>query len=169
MSAERQPHASPTDKRVNIRGGVVIVDPDVKLAAGRHWKVARDGYVRDSNSVSLHRELTNAPRGLVVDHINGDTLDNRRANLRVCEQRQNLWNGRPHRDGSSRYRGVSRMRRSGTWRAQIQGKHLGFFRSEEDAARAYNVAAVQRFGEFARPNVVPGAGIEPARDLPNEF
>jgi hypothetical protein len=157
------PHASPTGKAVNVRGGIVIVDADVVLRAKRRWRVHSDGYVRDANSIALHREITSAPAGMVVDHINGDPLDNRRENLRVCEHRQNLWNGKPHRDGSSQYRGVSWSRHRKKWRAQIQGKTLGHFDTETEAALAYNAAAADRFGQFARPNMVPGAGVEPAR------
>lgn len=150
-------------KTYKIRGGVVLVDDDVILRRARHWRVHGDGYVRDSKSVALHRDILRAPAGMVIDHINGNPLDNRKANLRICEHRQNLWNGRPHRDGSSKYRGVSWSKGKSKWRAQIQGKTLGFFAEEDDAAKAYNAAALVNFGAFARLNVVPGAGVEPAR------
>lgn len=150
-------------KKVWIPGGFLVVDDDTAVRRARRWRVQGDGYVRDSKQKSFHRDLLNPPAGMDVDHINGDPLDNRRANLRVCEHRQNLWNGRPHRDGSSKYRGVSWHKQSGKWRAQIQGKMLGWFVVEDDAARAYNAEAIKRFGEFARQNLVPGAGVEPAR------
>ena len=90
----------------------------------------------------------------MVDHRNGVGADNRRYNLRKCTQQQNLWNGRAHRDGSSKYRGVSWFKRQGRWRVQIQGKCIGYYDDEVEAARAYNVEAKLRFGEFARPNDV---------------
>lgn len=150
-------------KTYNIKGGVLIVDADFVFRRNRRWRVHTDGYVRDSKTVALHREIMKPPAGMVIDHINGNPLDNRRENLRICEHRQNLWNGRPHRDGSSKYRGVCWSKDKRKWRAQIQGKPLGFFASEDDAAKAYNAAAVVKFGEFVRLNMVPGAGIEPAR------
>lgn len=105
----------------------------------------------------LHRMLLRPPADMVVDHINGDRLDNRRANLRVCTQTENLANGKPHRDGKSKYRGVCFRKREGTWRAQIslggqKSKYLGQYPTEEEAAMAYDHAARERYGDFARLN-----------------
>jgi hypothetical protein len=94
---------------------------------------------------------------LEVDHINGDRLDNRRSNLRVANQSQNLANQRKTR-GASRYKGVDWHERHQLWRARIQkdGKRrlLGWFASEDEAGVAYNEAAVRLFGEYARLNVI---------------
>lgn len=141
----------------------MLVDDSFPRAKKRGWRIYKDGYVRDSRGVAMHREIAGAPDGKVVDHINGDPLDNRRENLRVCTQQQNLWNGKAHRDGSSKYRGVSWNARKGKWRVQIQGKTLGFYDDEDFAASVYNAEAAARFGAFAKPNVVREAGIEPAR------
>ncbi len=149
-------------------GKPVLIDGDAPASIfDRSWRICRDGYVRDSNDSAIHREIAGAPAGMVVDHINGDPLDNRRSNLRVCSQQQNLWNGSAHRDGSSGYRGVSRHRKG--WRVQIQGKDIGFYADKHDAALAYNAEAIHRFGDFAKLNVVQRAGIEPARDRPGRF
>lgn len=103
----------------------------------------------------LHRFVMDAPAGLQVDHIDGDGLNNSRANLRVCTNSENQCNGRAS-GGSSKYRGVSWDNVCAKWRAQIMldGKmqYLGRFLKEEDAARAYDVAALDNFGEFARMN-----------------
>lgn len=94
----------------------------------------------------------------MVDHINGDALDNRRQNLRLCVSAQNQRNRqKTPLPTSSRYKGVSRTKRErGKWAAHIEkgGKktHLGVFGDETDAARAYDAAAREFFGEFARCN-----------------
>lgn len=88
-----------------------------------------------------------------VDHHDGNTLNNRRKNLRPCTVTQNLGNAQKW-VGRSKYKGVSPHK--DRWRAAIacKGKryHLGRFLNEEDAARAYDAAAIELFGEFARPN-----------------
>ncbi len=94
--------------------------------------------------------------GLCVDHINGDPLDNRRSNLRVCTHAQNLQNKRKAKHGRALFKGLA-------WRADIQkwqvsvargGKryHLGFFLDQGAAARAYDKKALELFGEFAKLN-----------------
>jgi len=107
--------------------------------------------------VSLHRLILSAPRGLSVDHINGNTLDNRRCNLRFATNAENLRNMRI-RGGSSKYKGVYLLR-PGVWRAHImcnyKKQNLGNYRNEQDAARAYNARAVEVFGQYARLNEVP--------------
>lgn len=98
----------------------------------------------------MHRQLLKPPPGLEVDHVNGDKLDNRRANLRLCTRSQNAAN-RPGLDGaSSRYKGVAYEKRTGLWIATINNSYLGGFEREEDAAMAYDAAALERYGEFAR-------------------
>jgi hypothetical protein len=90
-----------------------------------------------------------------IDHRNGDGLDNQRANLRVATRSQNAANQGP-RAGTSQYKGVSWNRRDQKWHAQICHNRyvrcLGYFTSEEDAAHAYDVAAREAFGPFARLN-----------------
>ena len=90
-----------------------------------------------------------------VDHRNGNGLDNQRENLRAATSVQNAANQGP-RAGTSRYKGVSWARRQRKWKAQIRtdgrARGLGYFISEEDAARAYDTAAVAAWGEYARLN-----------------
>lgn len=138
-----------------------LVDAE-DLAELRRWHwFALGGYVvrqqrtaTGSTLVYLHRQLLRASRVEVVDHINNNRLDNRRANLRLCSQSENLANRpapMPHG-----YRGVYPEVRGGNWRAQIkvQGKNrrLGTFATRELAALAYDAAALAAFGRFARLN-----------------
>lgn len=99
--------------------------------------------------------------GKGADHINGDGLDNRRENLRRCTHQQNTFNTRSRNDSTSHYKGVSWKMEASKWVAQIQvngkKKHLGYFVNEDDAARAYDDAALRYFGEFAHLNNVDGA------------
>ncbi|UCD52669.1 MAG: HNH endonuclease [Phycisphaerales bacterium] len=104
----------------------------------------------------MHREIMNAPDDMVVDHINGNGLDNRQANLRVCTAQQNCSNSRS-RGGASRYLGVSRHRDKWTARIKHEGEvfHLGLFDDEVAAARARDAKALELQGEFAYLNFPP--------------
>lgn len=101
--------------------------------------------------VYLHRSITRCPQGYVVDHINGNPLDNRRVNLRICTQKQNAAN--VHKP--AKWKGVY-LRKNGKgiyWQSQIKmnGKthSLGCFKNPVEAAAAYNKSAEKYFGEFA--------------------
>jgi len=110
--------------------------------------------------VYLHREILGLLPGEWGDHVNGNTLDNRRANLRRCSPTQNHMNAVKRCDGRSEYRGVYHHTQSthgwNRWVAQIKcdGKRrsLGCFRSAELAAKAYDKVARAAFGAFARVN-----------------
>jgi hypothetical protein len=110
-----------------------------------------------SVGVYMHREIMKPPRGVLVDHISGDTLDNRRANLRLVTLTQNNQNRVPRRDHKrGSYKGVTWCRRQGIWMARIGagGKYifLGHFADEKEAAEAYDRAAPTHHGAFARLN-----------------
>jgi hypothetical protein len=105
----------------------------------------------------MHRLIMNTPKGMDTDHINGDSLDNRRCNLRICTHAQNQRNLKKIL-GNNKYKGVSLFKKTQKWRARIQinrmGLHLGYFDTEEEAAKAYNEAAEKHFGEFSRINII---------------
>src|ERR1035437_3647324 len=109
---------------------------------------------QSKTNVFMHRLIMGALPGQDVDHINHSGLDNRQANLRICTRSQNMANQRVRR--GTRYKGVSWNTADGAWRAHIKvsGRQrlIGTFASEEDAARAYDAAAVTAWGEFARLN-----------------
>ncbi len=106
-------------------------------------------------TIFMHREIMRCPEGMEVDHINGDTLDNRKANLRICTHADNAYNRRP-RIATSSYKGVSREKNIKKWRSQIQCGHthfyIGLFKHQVRAAKAYDDRAKKLFGEFARLN-----------------
>lgn len=108
-------------------------------------------------TVYMHRLIMSAGKGILVDHINGDGLDNRRINLRLATRHENMRNQHNQRSNSG-YRGVSWHRTRKKWGARIRYAnklwHLGWFDDPKEAALAYNKAALEYFGEFASPNKV---------------
>ncbi len=106
--------------------------------------------VIDGKSVAMHRLLMSPPPGKIVDHIDGNGLDNRRANLRLCTRRQNRRNTRPRRKTSA-FLGVSRRGDKYLARIKHNGRafYLGLFDTETQAAHARDTKAKELFGEFA--------------------
>ena len=106
--------------------------------------------------VKLARLIMGAGPSEFVDHINGDPLDNRRINLRLCSRAENARNRRAQKDGTSHFKGVWFVKRRSTWGAGIsidgQTRHIGYFANEADAAAAYDNAARRLYGEFAALN-----------------
>jgi hypothetical protein len=105
------------------------------------------------------REWVSNPDGKrCVDHIDNDKTNNNWENLRYATQAENGWNMKKHSDGSSVYKGVSYNKRRRKWTAQIHvngaQKRLGAFTIEREAGEAYNAAAIEHFGEFAKINII---------------
>ena len=103
----------------------------------------------------LHRILLDAKPGEIVDHKNGDRLDNRMCNLRICTSGQNAANRHVVQSKTSNFKGVHFEQQTGRWRSEINFKHkkyrLGRFDTQEEAAAAYARKAVALYGEFANP------------------
>lgn len=133
---------------------------DIKLVKANQWyfdgKYAATNIPNKKGKLRLHNLLLTPQKGLVTDHINGDKLDNRRKNLRVCSSSANNQN-RPSNNKNG-YRGVTWNKRRKKWVAQIsinnKNKGLGYFITKEEAAEAYNVVASKLHGKLARLNHV---------------
>ncbi len=126
--------------------------------SGRSWYVVRESCAGGkSQTLKMHRLLIfGCPE---VDHKNSNGLDNRKENLRAASKHENQRNQRKQiRPTGSRYKGVTWYKRGRSWGARIgNGKRgnrlwLGAFRTQTEAARAYDVAAKKLYGDFARPN-----------------
>lgn len=152
-------------------GAVAVIDQeDADAVAGFTWRTNHNGYAVayegggriNTRRVFMHRLVAKPPAGKVVDHIDGDALNNRRSNLRVCTQAENCRNTKRRNGGHSAFKGVTRFttkrHKKWYWKAYIAGKHIGYFDTELDAARAYDEKAKSLFGQFARLNFPESKG-----------
>lgn len=142
-------------------GKLAVVDADdFERIKGCTWFASKQrrafyAFGRDARGakVKLHRVIVGAKDGDTVDHINGDTLDNRKANLRLCTRAENARNVRARVTNTSGYKGVTLHKQSGKWMATIcvnaKKKHIGLFTDLVEAAKAYDARAVKEFGDFA--------------------
>lgn len=161
-SATCPPKISGTQWIPLTRGKFAIVDEtDHALVARFNWRALKDGNTwyaatggsRQSPFLFMHRLIAGLEHSM-VDHKDGDGLNNRRHNLRGCTRRDNSANSRKRQHTSSRFKGVSYN--SGKWLATIgydrKTHYLGRYDTEEDAAMAYDRAALRHFGTFAKVN-----------------
>lgn len=106
--------------------------------------------------ISMHRFIMNPKKNEFVDHINGNGLDNRKNNLRICTRSQNTVNSKIRTDNTTGYKGVSYYKSRNKYEAYInvKGKRtkLGYFTCPKEAAIAYDQMAKLLHGEFARLN-----------------
>lgn len=136
-----------------------IVPWQAYLIGGKYYAARRFHIGKRPNRVGkmeyLHRMIMDAPSGMVVDHINGNTLDNRRENLRLCLSKENVRYQCPKR---GKYKGVFQHKGSSLWSAQIKKDGTRYsscgFATAEDAAEEYNRLALLHFGEFAFLNTM---------------
>lgn len=167
----------PYKRRRGERAIFARIDPEDWRLAAIPWRAMRTSPTkfyaacivrvgdRKQRTIYLHREVLRAVIGdlgvLEVDHIDGDTLDCRRSNLRIATHQQNARNVGRKRSNTSGYKGVSRAP-SGRWRSYIvvdaRQISLGTFDDADQAGAAYDGAAMSIFGEFARTN-----GVRPSR------
>jgi hypothetical protein len=145
-----------TDAAVMVRGCVFFINrEDLEFVCSRRFYINPSGYMdfnKDGEKVLYHRLVMNAPRGMIVDHINRDRRDNRKRNIRIKHNSHNQAN----KNGKNPigFRGL--MFKRGAWEANIgfnnERIYLGRFESREDAARAYDRKAVECFGDCAVTN-----------------
>lgn len=145
---------------LSSQGDEILFDKqDINIINLRKWDTAgryAKAKIKDK-TVLLHRLIVDPPANKYVDHINGNTYDNRRSNLRICTNSENQSNKHVSY-GQSEYKGVSRSgdRYRKPWRATIKSKgktiSIGVFWTEEEAARAYDAKAKELFGDFAKFN-----------------
>lgn len=166
--------ARPGELYVPLADGLfALIDEIDGVVVGRHsWRRqtkpgAMTSYVHGwvaGRTVQLHRFVWAAaglPFAPVLDHVNGDGLDCRRSNLRPATPSQNRANSRPRQLASSQFKGVAWHRQMRKWQAQIRvdgkDRYLGLYSDERAAAEAYDRAALEAYGEFARPSSIDQA------------
>ncbi len=141
---------------------------------GDRWVAARGERVGHGagapvRTVYLHRAILDAPPELDVTYLNGDTLDNRKANLRLSARSERGARRRRNRNNTSGYRGVSFDTHAGLWRAVVRHRgvyvSVGYFRTPKEAARAYDAKASDLFGASAYRNM-PRNALEPDQTIP---
>jgi HNH endonuclease/AP2 domain len=173
-------------------GHLFLIDAeDWPRISGIKWSVSSDGGTRmyvstriEGKKNYLHRVLLKAPPGKRVDHRNGDSLDNRKENLRLASHQQNMFNRRKShtfkgKPTASTFKGVTWERSRGRYKARIKKNgiyhYLGLFDNPRKAALAYDHAALDMFGEFAHTNLIyqdceedarPSLGESHRSDLP---
>ncbi len=146
------------------KGLVALVDDEDYIELSKYkWFASSNRYTHyairhlgtlERKVIRMHRLIVKAPDGMYVDHIDGNGLNNQRSNLRLATKSQNNHHIVRHRkDTSSIFLGVTFRSRDGVWAAQITKNYkkvyVGEFKTQEEAARAYDKKAKELFGEFA--------------------
>jgi hypothetical protein len=144
------------------QGKVALVDDeDYELVSKYKWHAHRTWsghwYAKtNSGALTMHRLIMRPQVDEEIDHIDGNGLNNQRANLRVCQSWQNKGNSEKSPGKSSKYKGVCWDKSRNKWIVHIHRENkqffLGRFDDEREAAQAYDRAAKEHFGEFARTN-----------------
>lgn len=147
-----------------------VDDEDFEMLSAFSWchdqknnRAFRSVYLplsKGARTLRLHTVIMKTPPGLVVDHIDGNPLNNQKNNLRICTRAENSRNRRKSWKKSSQYKGVSWDKTNKKWVASIRFDrrlaHLGSFSTEIEAAKTYNAAAIRLHGKYARLNVTDG-------------
>lgn len=155
-------------KEIKLSQGkyALVDDSDYERVSQYKWWAAEVGVTKHfyattstykpRKTIYMHRLILDAPKGKIVDHINGNGLDNRRANLRLCTNAQNLHNAPAQKNNTSGYKGVSWNKGNKKWQAQICVNNkkimIGVFADKIEAAKAYDKAALEFHGKFAYTN-----------------
>lgn len=167
LFGDQKPSRVPEAKWVRLSHGMytLVDDSDYILVEGYNWAYFRSrtsiitGYAV-SGPMLMHRLLLGAGKGQMVDHVDGNGLDNRRHNIRFATKSQNEGNTTKRSNNTSGYKGVFWDKTKNKWLAQLHTKersiHLGRYLDKDEAARAYDAAARKHFGDFAYTNFSNG-------------
>ena len=138
-------------------GQRILLDNEDYVILSKYKVFMSCGYAevwKDGKHIRVHRLITNAKKGEIIDHIDQNKLNNQKSNLRVCNKSQNRMNCKP--SGKSKYLGVAWNKNANKWQSQIKAngkyKYLGLFEDELKAAKAYNEAAILYHKNFASLN-----------------
>lgn len=150
-------------KKIELSKGkyAIVDDEDYDMLSAYSWYTHSDSRNKEyaatrilGDLTYMHRLILDAKDDKKIDHINGDGLDNRKKNLRSTSSLENSRNKSKSKGTSSRYKGVTKVKNG--WKAHIsinnKDIHIGYFKTEEDAARAYDERAIEEFGEHAKLN-----------------
>jgi hypothetical protein len=152
-------------KEIELTRGLKALVDDEDYALLNQWKWCAN-YAHNKvyasrkegkKSIYMHKSIMNTPAGMEVDHKDGNGINNQKYNLRNCTHAQNLSNLGMRKNNTSGYKGVTWVARRKRFMAQIavRGKHigLGYYKNPIDAAKAYDEAAIENFGEYANINI----------------
>ena len=144
----------------------MVDDEDYERLNQYKWSEDGNGYAQRrcvvngrASVTQMHRDIIDAPEGMVRAHIDGNGLNNTRANIRICMQQENTFNRAASKNNTSGYKCVTLHNQTGRWKSYIKVNYkqisLGCYATREEAASAYNYAAIDHYGKFARLNILP--------------
>lgn len=145
------------------KGKFAIIDQsDYQLVSKYKWYAHKSpratsfyAHNKGKKLIQMHRLIMGiTDRRILIDHKDHDGLNNRRSNLRIVTLAQNAQNSRVSKNTSSKYRGVWWNKEKNKWSVQVNRKHVGHFKTEDEAGLAYNKKATELYGEFASLNFV---------------
>lgn len=145
----------------NSKNRCIIDADDLEKVLKHHWNMSKKGYIyskfmenKISKIVYIHRLVLGVKDKRIVDHINGNPLDNRKCNLRIVSRLENVWNHKEFITNTSGFTGIKKNKKGKEWSAFIGYKnkyiHLGSFDNKQDAINARKTAEIKYYGEYRR-------------------